>query len=373
VRSIRLILVGGFLGAGKTTLLTQAASRLIQQGKKVGIITNDQAAGLVDTGIVKRVSTGVREVAGGCFCCRFGDLISSLKRLLADFNPDVILAEPVGSCTDLSATVLQPLKKLYAEMLTVAPYSVLADPARLGEALKADGTAPSPAGALLPPSVHYIFRKQLEEADLIVLNKADLLTKAEVRELEALVARRIPGRPVLAMSALSEKEVDAWLARTLDGTKAGTTIAEVDYDTYAEGEAELGWLNATAEIRPGRGADMPGFCREFLLRMRDALRAKSADIAHLKTLLDGGEGAITGNLTGLNAEPSVRGSVGGEPGGRLTLLVNARVHVAPEALRATVERCLREAAGDKIAVEIRNMASFRPGRPEPTHRFDRIV
>jgi G3E family GTPase len=367
MRKIRLILVGGFLGAGKTTLLTQAASRLIKQGKKVGIITNDQAAGLVDTEIVKRVSTGVGEVAGGCFCCRFGDLISSLKRLLADFGPDVVLAEPVGSCTDLSATVLQPLKKLYAEMLTVAPYSVLADPTRLGEALKTD----SPT--LLPRSVHYIFRKQLEEADLIVLNKADLLTKAEVRDLEALVAKCIPARPVLAMSALREKDVDAWLARTLDQTGAGTTITDVDYDTYAEGEAELGWLNATVELRPGRRADLSGFCREFLLRMRDALRARSADIAHLKILLGEGEGSITGNLTGLDAEPSVRGSMESNAGGRLTLLVNARAHIAPEALRATVERCLHQAAGDNITVEIGKLASFRPGRPEPTHRFRHVV
>jgi hypothetical protein len=175
------------------------------------------------------------------------------------------------------------------------------------------------------------------------------------------------------MSALREKDVDAWLARTLEETRAGTTITDVDYDTYAEGEAELGWLNATVEVRPGRGADLPGFCREFLGRMRDALRAKSADIAHLKILLGEGGGSITGNLTGLDAEPSVRGSIEGESGGRLTLLVNARVHIDPEALRATVERCLRDAAGDNIAVEIGKLASFRPGRPEPTHRFDHVV
>ena len=367
MQKTRVILVGGFLGAGKTTLLTQAASRLIKQGKKVGIITNDQATGLVDTELARLATPSVREVTGGCFCCRFGDLVSSLKQLFAEFTPDVVIAEPVGSCTDLSATVLQPLKKLYAETLTVAPYSVLADPARLREALATD------AETHFPQSVTYIFRKQLEEADLIVLNKSDLLNKDEIAELEALVAKRVPGRPILVMSSLREKDVDAWLERTLAESEAGTIITDVDYDTYAEGEAELGWLNATVEVRPGRGADLSGFCREFLGRMRDALRAKSADIAHLKILLGEGGGSITGNLTGLDAEPSVRGSIEGGAGGRLTLLVNARVHIAPDALRATVERCLRDAAGDNIAVEIGKLASFRPGRPEPTHRFRHVV
>ena len=54
----RLILVGGFLGAGKTTLLAQAAERLARQGKRVGLVANDQAADLVDTELLKE--TGLR-------------------------------------------------------------------------------------------------------------------------------------------------------------------------------------------------------------------------------------------------------------------------------------------------------------------------
>jgi G3E family GTPase len=362
----KVILVGGFLGAGKTTLLTNAAAQLIGRRKKVGIITNDQAAGLVDTQIVKQVSPGVREVAGGCFCCKFGDLILALKQVFAEFTPDIVFAEPVGSCTDLSATVLQPLKKLYAEMLTVAPYSVLTDPARLREALTQN------TDSLLPQSVHYIFRKQLEEADLIILNKADLLTKPEIAALEALVAERLPGRPMMTLSALNDRDVAGWLTKALQGTTAGATITDVDYDTYAEGEAELGWLNATVEVSPESGADLPGFVAAFLDAMRDALRAKSADIAHLKVMLTGRAGSITGNLTSLGARASVRGSIPAH-GEKLKLLVNARVHVAPDVLRATVEECLSAAAAKMGAAAITNIESFRPGRPQPTHRFDKVV
>jgi len=100
----QVILVGGFLGAGKTTLLARATEQLVRQGKRVGLITNDQAANLVDTAILKEVSDAVQEVAGGCFCCRFDELMAAMDQLVEAGVPDVLIGEPVGSCTDLSAT-----------------------------------------------------------------------------------------------------------------------------------------------------------------------------------------------------------------------------------------------------------------------------
>ncbi len=71
MKTTHLILVGGFLGAGKTTLLSQAAKRLGQRGLRVGLVTNDQAANLVDTSVLREAAAAVEEVPGGCFCCRF--------------------------------------------------------------------------------------------------------------------------------------------------------------------------------------------------------------------------------------------------------------------------------------------------------------
>jgi len=127
----RLILVGGFLGAGKTTLLARAAERLSSSGLKVGLVTNDQAANLVDTQLLAQAGRQVRELSGGCFCCAFTQLVALCDKLVAEFNPDVILGEPVGSCADLSATVLQPIKKYCADRFLLSPFSVLADPDRL--------------------------------------------------------------------------------------------------------------------------------------------------------------------------------------------------------------------------------------------------
>ena len=357
-----LIFVGGFLGAGKTTLLTNAAARLAGQGKVVGVITNDQAANLVDTGSLRDAGFAVQEVAGGCFCCRFDQLLDECGRLVKEVKPDIILTEPVGSCTDVSATVLNPMKDLHAEEFRVAPFSVLVDPDRLREALHAE------AAGNFPDSVYYIFRKQLEEADLIVLNKADRLSSVEVAALRAAVAKEYPGTPVMAISALEGTGVGAWLDTVLTERPAGRRIAVVDYDVYAEGEAVLGWLNGMVSLRADAGADWPRFCADLLASIQAECRSRDAEIAHAKVLLTTAGGQVAANVTANTGQPSVRGALTG-PSQSAVLTVNARVRTSPEELRALVERAISETAGADIQANITSMANFSPSRPNPTHRY----
>ena len=119
MKQCRIILVGGFLGAGKTTLIWRVAERLMSVGKGVGLITNDQAPELVDSELLRRQNLAVSEVAGSCFCCNFNGFTDAVKQVSE--GADYVLSEPVGSCADLSATILQPLKKYWNTTLLVAP------------------------------------------------------------------------------------------------------------------------------------------------------------------------------------------------------------------------------------------------------------
>src|ERR1041384_1697472 len=99
------VMVGGFLGSGKTTAMLRLAEHFTALGRRLGLITNDKSTGRVDTSMVGAKGFPVEEITGGCFCCRFNSLTDAADRLNRAARPDVFLAEPVGSCTDLRATV----------------------------------------------------------------------------------------------------------------------------------------------------------------------------------------------------------------------------------------------------------------------------
>src|SRR5687768_10996174 len=205
MKPVRFIMVGGFLGAGKTTALARLARHYMSRGQRVGLVTNDQAHDLVDTNSLRAQGFPVQEVPGACFCCKFDELVARAGDLEAAERPDVILAEPVGSCTDLVATVVQPLRALYGGRFSVAPYSVLFKPSHGLRILRNEGAGFSPKAA-------YIFRKQLEEADAIVVNRADELSAGEVQELKALLGKESPGTAVLIVSARTGLGFDAYSA-----------------------------------------------------------------------------------------------------------------------------------------------------------------
>ncbi|MDR1919090.1 MAG: cobalamin synthesis protein P47K, partial [Tannerellaceae bacterium] len=258
----RTILVGGFLGAGKTTLLWEAARKVMERGLYVGLITNDQAPELVDSALLGREGVKVAEVSGSCFCCNFNGFTEAVQGLRKDVSADVIIAEPVGSCTDLSATIMQPLKKFWKSELEVAPLSVLADPTRLSSILEGETAG-------LHPDAAYIYRKQLEESDIILITKIDLLaSKKEVEALKKRTAEAYPSARVIAISALSGEGMDEWLDEVFLCKEAGLHLAEVDYDVYAHGEAVLGWLNGTVRLH-GKDTDWDDFTLQFLARLAE--------------------------------------------------------------------------------------------------------
>ena len=353
-------MIGGFLGAGKTTALLQLAHRLTAQGRRVGLITNDQSHGMADTALLAAHGFAVEEIGGGCFCCRFDSLIQAVERLERHASPDVILAEPVGSCTDLRATVQYPLRRLYGDRYRVGPLSVLVDPLR---ALRMLGEE---SGRPFSPKVLYVYVKQLEEADLMVINKCDLLDGERVSRLERALRQQNPGAEILRVSAREGTGLGRWLA-ALAGEARSPAAPQVDYDLYAEGEALLGWLNSTIRVNAPAPFDGNRFLMDLARHIRRTLAAEGIEIAHLKMTLarESGTGEVAVlNLVGAGSEPELRWALEA-PLAAGTLIVNLRAESAPEALRRAVEAAL---AASGPATEIHRMDCFRPARPVPTHR-----
>lgn len=362
MKTTRLILVGGFLGAGKTTLLWEAAHRVMNKGKRIGLVTNDQAPELVDTVFLSRDKVKVAEVSGSCFCCNFNGLIDALKQVGEEADADVIIAEPVGSCTDLSATIMQPLKENMKGELVVSPLTVMADPLRLTNILN---------GGLagLHSSAAYIFRKQLEESDIILISKADLLSSFELDKLKERVKLNFPDSEVMIVSTKTGFGIDEWLHEVMNRTDAGKQLVEVDYDVYAEGEAVLGWLNTTVRLN-GEPTDWDTFAQHLMKGLSHQFDNRNASVGHVKMMLEADDNYLTGNLTGTSETLNFRGSAG--VGSQAILTLNARVEMSPESLEQIVREALDVSRGP-LDAKIIAMRCLSPGRPNPTFRFDHVV
>lgn len=361
---IRYIMVGGFLGAGKTTTLSRLAKHYMDQGQRVGIVTNDQAADLVDTNSLRSQGFEVGEVAGACFCCNFDELMSTMSKLEDDARPDVILAEPVGSCTDLVATVIQPIKRLYDATFQIAPYLVILKPSHGGRVLRNDKRAG------FSPKAAYILRKQLEEADAILINRIDELSDDEAAELTSLVAEHCPNVPALRVSAKTGDGFDAVTELLTQDGDFGRRVLDIDYDTYADGEAELGWLNSSVRVAGSEKFDLDSLLLDIVNRLRGRLEETGAETAHLKTigLWEGFFGVA--NLVSSTTEPELSLPSNCQVQD-VDVIVNARVACDPESLEVLVCECVEAACtACKATAEFRQTQSFRPGRPVPTHRVE---
>ena len=359
----RYIMVGGFLGAGKTTAVARFARYLTDQGKRVGLICNDQSTGLVDTTLLRSKGFRVEEITGGCFCCRFDSLLAAAETLTRAATPDLFLAEPVGSCTDLIATVSYPLRRIYGDRFTVAPLSVLIDPTRAARILR---LAP---GRSFSEPVTYVYRKQLEEADLIVVNKCDAHPPEFLEKLVSAIGDTFPRAQVFVCSAKDGTGVDAWFDAVLSTESRDSPPLEIRYETYAEGEALLGWLNCTVQLE----SDIPFDGNQTLVELaggiRDHVVKQSGDIAHLKMTLDSRDGTGTlsvVSLVGNDGEPDLRESLLDRTD-RGELVINLRAEADPAVLASITREAVASLSGVRATME--HLEQLRPGRPVPTHRM----
>ncbi len=358
-RPIRFVMLGGFLGAGKTSALLRVARHYANLNLRVGIITNDQAEGLVDTLTFRSAGLVTEEIPSGCFCCHFEKLLEASGRLADGLDPDVILAEPVGSCTDLVNAVISPLRAIYPDRFSVAPYAVVLDPERALEALTGQGAQG------FSSKVTYIYKMQQNEADIIAINKVDRLTPAALDEVMRLVRQNFPKAEHLAVSARTGEGFEALMAR-IDGDGAtGQHPVVVDYAIYSEGEAALGWLNARVKLSGEDAWDGDAALESLAIRIHGSLVTAGAEVAHFKMrLIDGArEGAVhaTSNMRGCEVVhrldgPLIEGS----------LVVNLRAEAGPEVLREIVLEAIAASVVDcGLVHEVVSLEAFAPNAPVP--------
>ena len=179
---IPVMIIGGFLGAGKTTLLNYILSE--QHGLNVGVLVNDFGAINIDAKLVVCVDGDTVSLANGCVCCSINDnLIQACMELIQRENPPELLivetsgvSEPMPVANTFSSPEIEKFMALDS-ILTVV------DAEQLPTIMKGDMAS--------------LARTQIRDADMLILNKVDLVDAKTLESTKSLVRNIAPGTRML--------------------------------------------------------------------------------------------------------------------------------------------------------------------------------
>jgi G3E family GTPase len=201
--------LSGFLGAGKTTLLNHVLSN--REGRRVAVIVNDMsevnidAALVAGTGYLDRTEEKLVELTNGCICCTLReDLIDSVARLASDGRFDNLLIESTGISEPMPVAAsfswefengfsLGSVARLDT-MVTVIDASTFLSELVRGEQL-ADRDLAAGDGDIR--SIADLLVDQVEFADVIVLNKTDLVSENACARVAAVLRRLNPSARIV--------------------------------------------------------------------------------------------------------------------------------------------------------------------------------
>jgi len=331
----RVIVLGGFFGAGKTVALARLGARLQKQDIQVGLLTNDADGDLADIAFLRDQGFSAAQISGVPLGDRIEALHRHIEHLVSETGARVILVEAAGNSAQISPKAIAGLPKLAGQSPAIAPLTVLIDPIR---AARAFGLEP---GTRFSDRLVYLYRKELEEAEIIVLNKIDLIASQQRTRLRRFLEQQFPHASIFEVSLREEHGIEEWLQCLMTKEHSAREMPPLDANLYALAQASLGWLNCTVRLSSRKYFDGSNVVTELASIIQSALRHEGCEIAHLKMALnsDNEPGMAFISVPRNDVAPELSHNLQ-EPVESGELLLNLRSEADPELLHAAVNRAL---------------------------------
>ena len=276
----KYMVVSGFLGAGKTTAMI-AFSRDIKR-RRLGapaVLANDLGAGnIVDAEFCAAAGVMTLPISGGCICYQHENLVGKLHQL-EHAGADVIFSDIPGCGIGALDHVYLELNDKEKDEFDLMPFTCIVDPERIRMVM------PEQAGLNLPEEMRFLLDAQMAEADLIVLNKTDMIGEEEVDAITDFIKDIYPKTPVMTMSAMKgtgvRKVVDYLLSNHSEAVHR-----EIGYgsDEFIAAEEKMSWFNTRVYLQHREEADIDfnEVIADIFEGIRDGLKQNNSNVPHLK-------------------------------------------------------------------------------------------
>jgi cobalamin biosynthesis protein CobW len=180
-KRIPVLVVSGFLGAGKTTLVRHLLHDAQRTGVRVAVVSNEFGALGIDKALLGAGEAAYVELEGGCVCCQLSDaLLDTLQMLWERVRPDRIIVETSGVALPFDTQLnlwREPVSAWVDDDMAV----VVVNAEQLTEGRDLEGT----------------FEDQVSSADLLLLNKIDLISPEALGRVEAMLHALVPETPLV--------------------------------------------------------------------------------------------------------------------------------------------------------------------------------
>jgi G3E family GTPase len=216
---------------------------------------------------------------------------------------------------------------------------------------------------------NYIWEKQVEEADVLIVYKIDLLSVEKFDLLKSKMKDIYPFKQILYQNSLLKDSVNEWVE--IIGSHKKTkeyAIIDVDYLKYAVGEANLAWLDEKIEIITKDNSSVEK-AYTLIDNIKKAIERNNFSIGHLKFHLSFNNKSVKVSYTTVLQDDNMN-EVVREKSNHVELIVNARIESTPNDLNEIFKNAIDVMrTKDAVVINENYLAYFQPGFPNPTHRL----